>query len=42
MFSTKGEDGEINMDEKLREIREKVRGIVRSWWEKVDENLQYW
>ncbi|MBD3397986.1 hypothetical protein GF412_02355 [Candidatus Micrarchaeota archaeon] len=24
------------------EIRSKVRGIVRSWWEAVDENLQYW
>lgn len=25
-----------------REIRSKVREIVRSWWEAVDNNLQYW
>ncbi len=24
------------------EIRSKVRNIVRSWWEAVDNNLQYW
>ena len=23
-------------------IRLKVRGIVKSWWEAVDDNLQYW
>ena len=25
-----------------KEIRAKVRNIVKSWWEAVDDNLQYW